>query len=130
MHIEVVSTESVLFSGPMTFVSLPGSEGSLGVFPGHTPLLTRLKEGFVCIKHDAQETQVYVSGGYVQVMPGRVTVLADTAVRTDHLDAERARAACGRAGPLTRQLGQPNYAEVHAELIESIAHLGRSKKHW
>ncbi|TSH89171.1 ATP synthase F1 subunit epsilon [Verticiella sediminum] len=111
-----------LYSGDAAFVSVPGVEGSLGVYPGHTPLLTKVREGFVQVRQlDGGQTRVYVAGGFIEVMPHAVTVLADVAVRTEELDATRAREAASAASPLARELARPDYAAVHAELIDDIS---------
>ena len=128
LHVDVVSMADTLFSGEARFVSVPGSEGALGVYPGHTPLLTKLSEGFVVV-HQAggAEVRVYVAGGFVDVMPDSVTVLADVAVRTKELDTERARAQVPKPGALARALSSPDYAAAHAMLIDDIG-LRRGQK--
>ncbi|HPB91347.1 MAG TPA: F0F1 ATP synthase subunit epsilon, partial [Rugosibacter sp.] len=82
VHVDVVSAEKSIFSGLAEFVALPGESGELGILPGHVPLITRIKPGTVRIKlsHDKEEL-IFVAGGLLEVQPGLVTVLADTAIR-------------------------------------------------
>ena len=83
IRVDVVSAEEQLFSGDAEFVVLPGVEGELGIYPRHTPLLTQIKPGAVRIKipGQADDELVFVQGGFLEVQPARVTVLADTAIR-------------------------------------------------
>jgi len=94
IHVDVVSAEELIFSGEASFVALPGVAGELGVYPRHTPLITRVKPGSVRIElADGGEEFVFVAGGIIEVQPGSVTVLSDTAIRGKDLDEERANAA-------------------------------------
>ena len=94
IHVDVVSAEESIFSGEARFVALPGEAGELGIYPRHTPLITRIKPGSVRIeKADGSEEFVFVAGGLLEVQPDRVTVLSDTAVRGKDLDEEKANAA-------------------------------------
>ena len=94
LHVDVVSAEEKIFSGEATFVALPGESGELGIKPRHTPLITRIKPGAVRIeKTDGTEEFVFVAGGILEVQPGTVTVLADTAIRGKDLDEAKAEAA-------------------------------------
>lgn len=94
IRVEVVSAEESLFSGDARFVALPGEAGELGIYPRHTPLITRIKPGSVRIElPDGQEEFVFVAGGILEVQPDRVTVLSDTAIRGRDLDEEKANAA-------------------------------------
>ena len=94
IHVEVVSAEANIFSGEATFVALPGEAGELGIMPRHTPLITRIKPGAVRIeKADGGEEFVFVAGGILEVQPGTVTVLADTAIRGHDLDEAKATEA-------------------------------------
>jgi len=92
LHVDVVSAEGFLFSGEASFVALPGEMGELGIYPRHAPLITRIKPGAVRIYLAANgaEEFVFVAGGILEVQPGTVTVLADTAVRAKDLDEARA----------------------------------------
>jgi len=94
IHVDVVSAEESIFSGEARFVALPGEAGELGIYPRHTPLITRIKAGSVRIeKADGNEEFVFVAGGILEVQPDCVTVLSDTAVRGKDLDEEKANAA-------------------------------------
>ena len=92
LHVDVVSAEESIFSGEARFVALPGENGELGILPRHTPLITRIKPGAVRIdKADGSgEEFVFVAGGILEVQPGTVTVLADTAIRGKDLDEAKA----------------------------------------
>jgi F-type H+-transporting ATPase subunit epsilon len=94
IHVDVVSAEEQIFSGEAKFVALPGEGGELGILPQHTPLITRIKPGAVRIeKADGGEEFVFVAGGILEVQPGTVTVLADTAIRGKDLDEAKASEA-------------------------------------
>ena len=94
IHVDVVSAEESIFSGEARFVALPGEAGELGIYPRHTPLITRIKPGSVRIQlADGGEEFVFVAGGILEVQPDCVTVLSDTAVRGKDLDDEKANEA-------------------------------------
>jgi F-type H+-transporting ATPase subunit epsilon len=99
IHVDVVSAEEQIFSGEAEFVVLPGEAGELGIYPRHTPLITRIKPGSVRIKlADSPEEQlIFVAGGVLEVQPNVVTVLADTAIRGRDLDEAKATEALRRA---------------------------------
>ena len=92
IHVDVVSAEASIFSGEAKFVTLPGEMGELGIYPRHTPLITRIKPGAVRIVRadNGDEEFVFVAGGILEVQPGSVTVLADTAIRGHDLDEAKA----------------------------------------
>jgi len=92
IHVDVVSAEENIFSGEAKFVALPGENGELGILPRHTPLITRIKPGAVRIppSDGGEEVFVFVAGGILEVQPGKVTVLADTAIRGHDLDEAKA----------------------------------------
>ena len=100
LQVEVVSAEESIFSGEAKFVALPGESGELGILPRHTPLITRIKPGAVRIERanpdgtsSGEEEFVFVAGGILEVQPGTVTVLADTAIRGHDLDEAKASEA-------------------------------------
>jgi len=95
IFVDVVSAEAAIFEGEAEFVALPGEAGELGIYPRHTPLITRIKPGAVRIKvaGQAEEEFVFVAGGILEVQPNRVTVLADTAIRGHDLDEAKAESA-------------------------------------
>ncbi|WP_175518383.1 ATP synthase F1 subunit epsilon [Paracidovorax wautersii] len=124
LRLAIVHMEGVVWAGEVRVATVPGAEGSFGVLSGHTPLLSRLREGFVhCETPEGERVSVFVSGGYVEVQPGGVTVLADTAVRSADLDAARAEAARQQAASQLHQaLGEIDHAKIQAELMASAAH--------
>ena len=95
LHVDVVSAHASIFSGEAKFVALPGEMGELGIYPRHTPLITRIKPGAVRIQpaDGGEEVFVFVAGGILEVQPGKVTVLADTAIRGHDLDEAKASEA-------------------------------------
>jgi len=99
IHVDVVSAEESIFSGEAKFVVLPGEMGELGIYPRHTPLITRIKPGAVRIARadNGEEEIVFVAGGILEVQPSTVTVLADTAIRGHDLDEAKAVEAKKRA---------------------------------
>jgi F-type H+-transporting ATPase subunit epsilon len=131
IHVDVVSAESSIFDGQAEFVALPGESGELGIYPQHTPLITRIKPGAVRIKlADRDEEEfVFVAGGILEVQPDRVTVLADTAIRGGDLDeakAEAARKAAEEA--LSNRTGEIDYARAQAELAQAVAQIAALRK--
>ena len=125
IHVDVVSAESQIFSGEAVFVALPGEAGELGIYPKHTPLITRIRPGAVRIeKADGGEEFVFVAGGILEVQPNGVTVLADTAIRGADLDEAKALAAKQQAEEaMQSQEGKIDYARAQAELASAIAQL-------
>ena len=99
LHIDVVSAEEAIFSGEAEFVVLPGEAGELGIYPRHTPLITRIKPGAVRIKPagGGEEQLIFVAGGILEVQPKVITVLADTAIRGKDLDEAKASEALRKA---------------------------------
>jgi len=95
LQVDVVSAEEQIFSGEAKFVALPGEMGELGIYPRHTPLITRIKPGAVRIVRadNGEEEFVFVAGGILEIQPGSVTVLADTAIRGKDLDEAKANEA-------------------------------------
>ena len=132
-HVDVVSAEELIFSGEARFVALPGEAGELGVYPRHTPLITRVKPGSVRIElADGGEEFVFVAGGIIEVQPDSVTVLSDTAIRGKDLDEERANAAKTLAEEALRNAkSEVDLAVAQAELhtlVAQIAALRRLQK--
>lgn len=126
IHVDVVSAETSIFSGEAEFVVLPGEAGELGIYPRHTPLITRIRPGAVRIKvvGQAEEEFVFVAGGILEVQPNVVTVLADTAIRGHDLDEAKAQEAKRLAEEaLTNKTGTLDYAKAQAELASAIAQL-------
>ena len=126
VHVDVVSAEEQLFSGLAEIVSLPGEAGELGILPGHTPLLTRIKPGMVRIKLPNQDDEevIFVAGGLLEVQPNLVTVLADTAIRGKDLDEAKAMEAKRLAEEaLVNRSGTLDLAKAQAELAEAVAQM-------
>jgi len=126
IHVDVVSAEELIFSGEAEFVALPGEAGELGIYPRHTPLITRIKPGAVRIRvpGQAHEEFVFVAGGLLEVQPDTVTVLADTAIRGADLDEAKATAAKQLAEEaLANRDSQIDYASAQAELATAVAQL-------
>jgi len=131
IHVDVVSAEESIFSGEAEFVVLPGEAGELGIYPKHTPLITRIKPGSVRIKIPGQEEEelVFVAGGVLEVQPGMITVLADTAIRGHDLDEAKALEAQKRAQELLQnRTSQMEYAKAVAELAEASAQIAAIRK--
>ena len=126
VHVDVVSAEEQIFSGLAEFVALPGESGELGILPGHTPLMTRIRPGAVRIKVPLQEAEelIFVAGGILEVQPTGVTVLADTAIRGKDLDEAKALDAKRKAEEaLADNSAKIDYAKAQAELMEAIAQI-------
>jgi F-type H+-transporting ATPase subunit epsilon len=131
IHVDVVSAEESIFSGEAEFVVLPGEVGELGIYPRHTPLITRIKPGSVRIKVPGQteEELVFVAGGVLEVQPGVITVLADTAIRGHDLDEAKALEAQQLAREaMQNRASQMDYAKAVAELAEASAQLAAIRK--
>jgi F-type H+-transporting ATPase subunit epsilon len=124
IHVDIVSAEGELYSGPATMVFAAASEGDLGIAPRHAPLLTLLKPGEVRVQRPDGEERFFVGGGALEVQPQRVTVLADTALRAKDIDEAAALAAKQRAEEALRdKAGHITLAEAQAELARAIAQL-------
>ena len=130
IHVDVVSAEESIFSGDAKFVALPGELGELGIYPRHTPLITRIKAGSVCIEMaDGSEEFVFVAGGILEVQPHTVTVLSDTAVRGKDLDDEKANAAKQAAEEaLKNAKGELDIAKAQSELAVMAAQISALRK--
>ena len=131
LQVDVVSAEELIFSGEAEFVALPGESGELGIYPMHTPLITRIRPGAVRIKvaGRSDEEFVFVAGGILEVQPKGVTVLADTAIRGADLDEAKAQEARRRAEELMlNKDSQIDYAKAQAELAAAIAQLAAIAK--
>ena len=118
LKVDVVSAEKSLYSGQAKFVVLPGESGELGILPGHTPLITRIRPGLVKLVHeDNSEESIFVAGGLLEVQPNHVTVLSDTAIRGADLDEAQAEAARAKAKEaLAKAKDHADIAVVEAEL--------------
>src|SRR5213076_1014900 len=103
LHVDIVTVEGRRFKGDADFVVAPGAAGELGILPRHIPLLTPLKAGAVKVRNGSEEQLFFVSGGFLEVRPDEVTVLADAAERADDIDEARAEEARRRAESLLQQ---------------------------
>lgn len=131
IQVDVVSAEELIYSGEVEFVALPGEQGELGIYPKHTPLITRIKPGTVRMKIAGQSDDevVFVNGGILEVQPNRVTVLADTAVRAADLDEAKAAEAKRLAEEaMANHDSDVDYAQAQAELASAIAQLSAIKR--
>ena len=131
LHVDVVSAEESIYSGEAEFVVLPGEAGELGVYPRHTPLITRIKPGAVRIKpaDGGEEQLIFVAGGILEVQPKVVTVLADTAIRGADLDEAKAADALERAEEARRQAkDKQEIASVEGELAMLAAQLAAIRR--
>lgn len=130
IHVDVVSAEESIFSGEARFVALPGEAGELGIYPRHTPLITRVKPGSVRIeKADGSEEFVFVAGGILEVQPNRVTVLSDTAIRGKDLDEQKAGEAKRLAEEaLKNAKSEVDIARIQSELAVMAAELAAARK--
>jgi F-type H+-transporting ATPase subunit epsilon len=131
IHVDVVSAEEQIFSGEAEFVVLPGEVGELGIYPKHTPLITRIKPGAVRIKVSNQQDEelIFVAGGILEVQPNVVTVLADTAIRGADLDEAKATEALRAAEEARRNAsGQQQLAVVEGEVAMLAAQLAAIRR--
>lgn len=131
MHVDIVGAEAAIFSGRATMLYAPGSMGELGIAPRHTQLITNLSAGAVRLEIEGESEQqvFFVNGGILEVQPGTVTVLADTAMRGADLDEAAAQAAKERAeAALADRADDLDLAKAQAELLEAIAQLRTLEK--
>ncbi len=131
IHVDVVSAEEQIYSGEAEFIVLPGVDGELGVYPRHTPLFTQIKPGAVRIKlpGQAQEEFVFVQGGFLEVQPTKVTVLADTAIRATDLDEAKVLESKKKAEEaMANKDAAGNIAAAQAELAAALAQLEAIRK--
>ncbi len=131
VHIDVVSAEESIFSGEAEFVAAPAQMGEVGIYPHHAPMITSIKPGALRIKlaEKNEEQLIYISGGILEVQPGVVTVLADTAIRGHDLDEAQANAAKKAAEEAMKNRSSDiDYAKAQAELAEAIAQIQAIQK--
>src|SRR4029453_5935242 len=131
IQVDVVSAEESIFTGEAEFVALPGEGGDTGIFPRHTTLIRRIKPGVVRIKvpGKAEDEQIFVAGGILEVQPHVVTVLADTAIRGKDLDEAKPREALQRGEEARRTANNDlEIAKAEAELSSMAAQLAAIRK--
>ena len=132
LHVDVVSVEENVFSGEASFVALPGEMGELGIYPRHAPLITRIKPGAVRIQRadNGEEEFVFVAGGILEVQPGAVTVLADTAIRGKDLDEAKANEAKRNAEEAMRNAKSDiDFAKAQSEFAAMAAQIAALRKY-
>jgi len=130
LNVDVVSAEASIFAGEAKFVALPGEAGELGILPGHAPLISRVRPGTLkIVRPDGTEEQLFVAGGILEVQPGSVTVLSDTAIRAADLDEAKAEEARKRAEESLRNAKEKSdIAAVEAELAMLAAQVAAARK--
>ena len=131
IHVDVVSAEASIFSGEAEFVVLPGEAGQLGIYPRHTPLITRIKPGTVeiTLAGGVEKQLIFVAGGILEVQPKVITVLADTAIRGKDLDEAKANEAIAKAEEAKRNAkDKQEIAVVEGELAMLAAQLAAIRK--
>lgn len=130
LHVDVVSAEESIFAGEAKFVALPGEAGELGILPGHTPLISRIRPGTLkIVMVDGSEEHIFVAGGILEVQPGKVTVLSDTAIRANDLDEAKALEARKHAEEALRNTkDKADIAVVEAELAMLAAQAAAARR--
>ncbi|MBM4446898.1 MAG: F0F1 ATP synthase subunit epsilon [Chloroflexi bacterium] len=124
LRLEIITAERQVFSDYVNTVVAPGVEGELGILPHHAPLITMLKPGEVLIRKDGEETYMSVSGGFLEVRPDKILILADACERAEEIDIERAEAAKRRAEERLKTLTpEVDVAQVQAALLRSLVRL-------
>lgn len=124
LKFEIVTAERVVYSDEVDVVIAPGIEGQMGILPSHAPLMTMLQPGELVVRKDGGETPMFVSGGFLEVMQNRVTVLADVAERAEEIDVARAEEAKGRAEErLKEHIPEMDLARAEAALRRSLMRL-------
>lgn len=124
VHCDIVSAEEEVFSGRVEMLAATGEAGELGIYPGHAPLLTTLRPGPLQLKTENGEELVYVSGGFLEVQPSHITVLADTAIRAGDLDEAAALEAQKQAEQaMADKTADTEFSVAAARLAEAAAQL-------
>lgn len=121
---EIATAERVIYSDDVDIVIAPGIEGQMAILPSHAPLLTMLQPGELVVRKEGEETAIFVSGGFLEVMQNRVTVLADTAERAEEIDVERAEEAKRRAEErLAGRLPEMDLARAEVALRRALTRI-------
>jgi F-type H+-transporting ATPase subunit epsilon len=124
IKLEIITAERQVFSDDVNTVVAPGVEGELGILPHHAPLITMLKPGEVLIRKDSEETYLFVSGGFLEVRPDKIIILADASERCEEIDIERAEAAKRRAEEkLKAHIPEVDVAQTQAALLRALLRL-------
>ncbi|MCS6801552.1 MAG: F0F1 ATP synthase subunit epsilon [Chloroflexota bacterium] len=129
LKFEIVTAERQVYADEVDLVVAPGSEGALGILPRHTPLVTRLVPGELLVRRGEEEVSLFVSGGFIEVLPDKVVVLADTAERVEEIDVARAEEARRRAQERLRERPRDlDVARAELALQRSLARLRLAEK--
>lgn len=124
LTVEIVDADQSIYQGEGVLISASASMGEIGVMHGHTPLLSSLKPGHVTIKHsDDSEETIFITGGFIEVQPTHVTILADTAERVEELDEKMAEEAKREAEDMLRSATGPDFKKAQHALAEASARL-------
>lgn len=129
IKLDIVTAERVVFSDDVDMVVAPGQDGEMGILPHHAPLMTTLKAGQLIVRKDSEESIMAIGGGFMEVLPDRIIVLADTAERAEEIDIARAEEAKQRAQEvISRTASQTELAAAEAALRTAIARIGAADK--
>jgi len=129
LKFEIVTAERVVYSEDVDVVIAPGSEGELGILPSHAPLITSLQPGVLTVRNDGQEVDIFVNGGFLEIMQDKVTILADVAERADEIDMARAEEAKRRAEENLRQpSSEMDIAAAEAALRRSMMRIKAAER--
>lgn len=129
IRLDIVTAEQLVYSEEVDMVVVPGIDGEMAILPHHAPLMTMLQPGELLVRNQGQDTSLVVTGGFLEVRPDRITVLADAAERSEDIDAERAEEAKRRAEQrLTGKLEEEDQARVEAALRRSLMRLKIAEK--
>ena len=129
IRLDIVTAEQLVFSEDVEVIVAPGIEGQLGILPHHTPLMTMLQPGELLVRKEGEEFHLAISGGFLEVRPDRVIILADTAERAEEINIHRAEEAMRRAQErLSERIPEPDMAQAEAALHRSLARLKVAEK--
>jgi F-type H+-transporting ATPase subunit epsilon len=124
IRLEIITAERQVFADDVNVVVAPGIEGELGILPHHAPLITMLKPGELLIRKDGEETYMFVSGGFLEIRPDKIIVLADACERAEEIDVERAEEAKRRAEEkIKTHVTRVDIARANAALLRSLVRL-------
>ncbi|MEE8583475.1 MAG: ATP synthase F1 subunit epsilon [Acidobacteriota bacterium] len=123
IELEIVTPDRLFFSGEVDEVTVPGLDGYMGILPGHAPLLSELKSGVISYKRNGLQTRLYSGGGFVEVLPGRVSVLTEDAAPPDEIDVVQARANQEQAEEMLRSHDTEDYGFAMRRWEEAVARL-------
>lgn len=129
IKLDIVTAERVVLSEEVDAVVVPGVEGQLGILPHHAPLMTMIKPGLLVARKDGEDMNLAVSGGFLEVRPDHVILLADTAERAEEIDVARAEAAVKRAQELMKErVPTEELAKAEASLRRALARIETAKR--